>query len=251
MKTTGRGPSPAHSHLLQHFRRCGILPPMARSRPFARQEVVVGRLMVMLVSGLVFVSTAAAVAQQEYPATATIRGENIWLREDPAEETTIVTYLQRGDQIRVTGDATAADGDSFYPVEVVDTGETGWVRALALDPRTFALRGQLPVVDVDALAATETSPQDRQPRRNRNRAARSESDVAAGDEPARRNTSRQSRRKNPRPATTARTGTIDCGAFTTQAEAQAYFDEHGWSATNDPYGLDQGGAEGVPCESLP
>jgi hypothetical protein len=207
--------------------------------------------MLVLVSTLLLVSSAAAAAQQEYPATATIRGENIWLRVDPAEDTEVLTYLQRGDRIRVTGEATAADGDEFYPVEVVDTGETGWVRALALDPRTFALRGQLPVVDVDAPAATETNPQDQQPRRNRNRAARSAPDVAAGDEPTRSNTSRQSRRTNRSAAPAAATSDITCDTFATQEEAQAYFDEQGWSATNDPYGLDQGGEPGVPCESLP
>ena len=26
----------------------------------------------------------------------------------------------------------------FYPIEVVETGETGWVRDLAVDPRSFA-----------------------------------------------------------------------------------------------------------------
>jgi hypothetical protein len=44
---------------------------------------------------------------------------------------------------------------------------------------------------------------------------------------------------------------LDCGDFDTQVEAQAYFDEQGWSASNDPFGLDDGGEPGIVCESLP
>jgi hypothetical protein len=99
-----------------------------------------------LVSALFVVFTVPAVAQQEFPVAAIIRGENIWLRIEPAEETEIVAYLQRGDQVRVTGEATAADGDAFYPVRVTETGETGWVRDLAIDPRSFATVASLPEV---------------------------------------------------------------------------------------------------------
>lgn len=187
-------------------------------------------------------------AQQIFPAAAVIRGENIWLRAEPAEETEVIAYLQRGDEVLVTDEATAAGGDMFYPIEVDATGETGWVRALAIDPRTFPPRVQPPAVDVTAPASVATGTQQEQPRRNRNRAARSETDSAAGERPARRNTARE---RTPRRATAAPTGNIDCDSFATQAEAQAYFDDQGWSASNDPYGLDQGGAPGVPCESLP
>jgi hypothetical protein len=187
-------------------------------------------------------------AQQTSPAAAVIRGENIWLRAEPAEETAILAYLQRGDEVLVTDDATAADGDAFYPIEVDATGETGWVRALAIDPRTFPSRVQPPALDVTAPVPVDTNPQTEQPRRNRNRAARSESDSVAGDRPARGNNARE---RSPRRATAAATGDINCDTFATQAEAQAYFDDQGWSAANDPYSLDQGGAPGVPCESLP
>lgn len=45
---------------------------------------------------------------------------------------------------------------------------------------------------------------------------------------------------------------IDCNDFETQQEAQRYFDRQGWSASNDPFGLDDSGVgNGVPCESLP
>ena len=95
------------------------------------------------------VSGSPLLAQRDYPATATIRGENIWLRVDPAEDTDVLAYLQRGDPIRVTGDAVPADGDAFYPIEVVETGETGWVRDLAVDPRSFTPVETLPEVVID------------------------------------------------------------------------------------------------------
>lgn len=95
------------------------------------------------------VSGSPLLAQRDYPATATIRGENIWLRVDPAEDTEVLAYLQRGDPIRVTGDAVPADGDAFYPIEVVETSETGWVRDLAVDPRSFTPVETLPEVVID------------------------------------------------------------------------------------------------------
>ena len=96
------------------------------------------RVVILILATALFVlSGSPLLAQRDYPATATIRGENIWLRIDPAEDTEVLAYLQRGDPIRVTGDAVPADGDAFYPIEVVETGETGWVRDLAVDPRSF------------------------------------------------------------------------------------------------------------------
>jgi hypothetical protein len=120
----------------------------------------------ILVTALFVHSGAPLLAQRDYPATATIRGENIWLRIDPAEETDVLAYLQRGDPIRVTGEAVPADGDAFYPVEVVDTGETGWVRDLAVDPRTFTSVETLPEVVVDEPPAVEVTPE---PERRNNR----------------------------------------------------------------------------------
>lgn len=44
----------------------------------------------------------------------------------------------------------------------------------------------------------------------------------------------------------------DCSDFTTQAEAQAFFNCCGFTATNDPMRLDSVGVgDGIPCESLP
>jgi hypothetical protein len=108
------------------------------------------RVVILILTTALFVlSGSPLLAQRDYPATATIRGENIWLRVDPAEDTDVLTYLQRGDPIRVTGDAVPADGDAFYPVEVVETDETGWVRDLAVDPRSFTSVETLPEVVLD------------------------------------------------------------------------------------------------------
>ena len=108
------------------------------------------RVVILILTTALFVLSGSPLrAQRDYPATATIRGENIWLRVDPAEDTDVLTYLQRGDPIRVTGDAVPADGDAFYPVEVVETDETGWVRDLAIDPRSFTSVETLPEVVLD------------------------------------------------------------------------------------------------------
>jgi hypothetical protein len=80
--------------------------------------------------------------EYDYPAAAEIRGENIWVRVDPAAETEIVRYLQRGDEVTLTGEAVAANGIEFVPVET-DAGETGWVRDLAIDPRSLVARDEL------------------------------------------------------------------------------------------------------------
>jgi hypothetical protein len=132
------------------------------------------RVVVLSLATVLFSLPAASLgAQPEFPALATIRGENIWLRVNPAEDTEIVTYLQRGDQIRVTADATAADGDEFYPVEVAETGESGWVRALAVDPRSLTPTETLPEVEVDAPPAADQSDGDRSPRQREERATAS------------------------------------------------------------------------------
>ena len=98
------------------------------------------RRIVALILALAAVPLGLARAQflDEYaaPASAVIRGENIWLRVEPAAETLIVSYLQRGDAVTLTGGAVTADGIAFVPVETA-SGETGWVRDLAIDPRSL------------------------------------------------------------------------------------------------------------------
>jgi hypothetical protein len=108
-------------------------------------------------------------AQRDYRGSATIRGENIWLRVDPAEDTEIHGYLQRGDEVLITDDGVAADGDVFYPVEVVETGESGWVRELAIDPRSVTDIEELPEVVVDEPPPVEVTAE---PERRNNRQAR-------------------------------------------------------------------------------
>lgn len=99
---------------------------MGRYQPFGAFAVAVAVLAV----------TLTGVAQEQFPASATIRGENIWLRAEPADATTVLAYLQRGDAVTITGAASAAGGETFVPVEVTATGAVGWVRELAIDPRS-------------------------------------------------------------------------------------------------------------------
>ena len=70
----------------------------------------------------------------DFPTSAIIRGENVWLRDEPVADPQILAYLQRGDPITITGEAIEAEGETFYPVEAIDSGETGWIRDLFIDP---------------------------------------------------------------------------------------------------------------------
>ena len=87
-------------------------------------------------------------AQRQFPVAATIRGENIWLRADPAETTAVAAYLQRGDAVTITGPEETARGETFVPVEVVATGDSGWVRELAIDPGSLVTRAE-PIAEDD------------------------------------------------------------------------------------------------------
>ncbi|MDQ3227827.1 MAG: SH3 domain-containing protein [Chloroflexota bacterium] len=143
----------------------------------------------LLAAGISWPSAAQQISVDVFPTSAIIRGENVWLRFDPSATTDIVTYLDRGDAITLTGESVAADGDVFYPVEVVDTGETGWIRDLFIDPGSIDQ-------GVDAAAAAPNDTQAATPRRNNranraNRAARNPNrgqsqtqDDAAAPDPA-------------------------------------------------------------------
>ena len=183
-------------------------------------------------------------------------GENIWLRVDPAEDTEVLAYLQRGDQIQVTDDVTAADGDDFYPIEVVETGEIGWVRDLAVNSRTFTPVETLPEVDVEAPPSEATTTREARSARARTPRERPGVETVAVDEPTRTPRSGRTRvPKNDEEIDISRGDPtkLDCEDFDTQAEAQEYFDAQVWSATNDPEGLDAATQDddGIPCESLP
>jgi hypothetical protein len=137
----------------------------------------------ILATALFALSGSPLLAQRDYPATATIRGENIWLRIDPAEDTEVLAYLQRGDPILVTGDAVPADGDAFYPIEVVETGETGWVRDLAVDPRSFTAVAELPEVVVGDPPKEETTGRNARPRGNQGTGTSPRAETVVADEP--------------------------------------------------------------------
>lgn len=133
------------------------------------------------------VPTREAMAQQ-FPASAVIRGENIRLRIEPAENADDVAILQRGEPITITGAATAADGDEFYPVEVVGTGETGWVRVLFVNPKSIVPIAEPPPVEP---AATEPAAEEgengdggNQGNTNNRRQNRRNRDAAAEETPA-------------------------------------------------------------------
>ena len=119
-----------------------------------------------------------------FPADAIIRGENIRLRIEPAAESVDVAVLQRGDAIVVSAESTVADGDEFFPVEVVLTGATGWVRALAVDPRSISATVVAPVV-VEPVAVVEIveEPIDEQAAEREARRAARQANVEAVVEP--------------------------------------------------------------------
>jgi hypothetical protein len=167
------------------------------------------RVVILILATALFVlSGTPLLAQRDYPATATIRGENIWLRIDPAEDTEVLDYLQRGDPIRVTGDAVPADGDAFYPVEVVETGETGWVRDLAVDPRSFTAVTELPVVVVDDPPTEESTRRDARPRGNQGTGERSRAETVVVDEPPAEEEPAPRERRTNRPAGGNRESTV-------------------------------------------
>jgi hypothetical protein len=83
------------------------------------------------------------------------------LRAEPAEETAILAYLQRGDAVTITGPPEATRGERFVPVEDDATGETGWVRELAIDPRSLVLRATTPA---EGDGSDPEQPKRRQPR---------------------------------------------------------------------------------------
>jgi hypothetical protein len=91
-----------------------------------------------------------------FPASAVIRGENIRLRAEPSFAAQELEILERGDAITITGEAIAAEGDEFYPVEFAETGQAGWVRTIFVNPDS--------IVPIQVL---EPANEDRPNRRNR------------------------------------------------------------------------------------
>ena len=141
----------------------------------------------VVVAGLLGLGVVSPIAAQEagdatFPASAVIRGENIWLRVEPAAVSEVVAVLQRGEPVTLTTDAVAGDGYMFYPVTVDATGASGWVRELFINHRSIVPLDVPPAADVpaeapEAVADEEETPEERRERRNRDR-------DAAADAPA-------------------------------------------------------------------
>ncbi len=162
-------------------------------------------------------SAAQQLVFESFPVSALVRGENVWLRLDPAADTEVITLLQRGDPITITGES-AFDGDEeYYPVESDLTGETGWVGALFIDPRSIAGASSVvvPLDEVDALpeddvAVDEPADQRQQDREARRAARQAEQDqtqapAAETEEPADDQAARRAARQAERAAATAET----------------------------------------------
>lgn len=89
----------------------------------------------LLVAATSMLAVPRISAQQvTFPASAVIRGENIRLWAEPSFGAAELEILQRGDAITITGAAVAAEGDEFYPVEFTESGQSGWVRTVFINP---------------------------------------------------------------------------------------------------------------------
>jgi hypothetical protein len=163
-------------------------------------------------------STAQQLVFESFPVSALVRGENVWLRLDPAAETEVIALLQRGDPITITGESTFDGDEEYYPVESDLTGETGWVGALFIDPRSIAGASTVvvPLDEVDAaaedVAVDEPADQRQQDREARRAARQAEQDqeqapAAEAEEPADDRAARRAARQTESEASDAQAGT--------------------------------------------
>lgn len=143
----------------------------------------------IMLAGLAAMSGNPPLAAQQnggprFPAAAVIRGENIRLRLDPSEASEDVLILQRGDEVTITAEPVAAEGLEFYPVEVLATGDAGWVRTLFINPNSIA-----PLIETEPAPAPEPDPEvapvpveeeSERPRRNR----QNQEEAPPAEEPA-------------------------------------------------------------------
>ena len=164
--------------------------------------------LVMTLFGLIAFAPYPFVAAQQlvfeaFPASALVRGENVWLRLDPAADTEVLALLQRGDPITITGESVFDGDEEYYPVESDVTGETGWIGALFIDPRSIAGTSTVvvPVEEID-VPADETEPvDDAGNQRQQNRQARQQDRQAEAEpepeaeEPAADRAARQAARQ--------------------------------------------------------
>lgn len=87
----------------------------------------------------------SAIAQQPYPFSTRIRGENVRLRSEPTADSSVIAVLQRGQPIIVDGTPRTHDGDSYVPVEVASIARHGWVRDIFIVPVSNEPSLSLPV----------------------------------------------------------------------------------------------------------
>ena len=163
-------------------------------------------LVLTLLSLIAFSPNPFAAAQQlvfeAFPASALVRGENVWLRLDPAADTEVLALLQRGDPITITGESVFDGDEEYYPVESDLTGETGWIGALFIDPRSIAGTSAVvvPVEEID-VPVEETEPVDdagnqrQQNREGRQQARQAEAEPEPEEDPAADRAARQAARQ--------------------------------------------------------
>ncbi len=93
-------------------------------------------LLLLTATSLLAVPNSSA-QEVTFPASAVVRGENIRLWAEASFEAEELDILERGDAITITGAAVAAEGDEFYPVEFAESGQTGWVRTVFVNPASI------------------------------------------------------------------------------------------------------------------
>jgi hypothetical protein len=106
------------------------------------KDVRMKRWLIAIASAFLLLLLAGApltplAAQNQFPANAVIRGENIRVRAEPAANAVDNAILQRGEPIILTGDLEAHPEGEFYPVQVPTTGATGWILWLFIDPTSI------------------------------------------------------------------------------------------------------------------
>ena len=158
-----------------------------------RRRLAIALALVLLPAVAVIAPIAA---QDEFPANALIRGENIRVRAELPESDFETALQPRGDNRVLSGPTAVTPEGEFYPVQVPGSGTSGWILVLFIDPASITA-GQVTevvvqptvapaaepnlevvveqppdvVVDVPPTAAPaeEVTPEAEAPRRNRNR----------------------------------------------------------------------------------
>ncbi len=136
-----------------------------------------------------------------------LRGENIRLREEPADDAAELAVLQGGAEVDITGEPVLVEGHAWWPVTVVDSEDEGWVRWEFLEGATSAAdpaTTEEPVDDEpleeersrrDATEPANDEPEVEEPAGNRQGGGgRANRDAEPTEEPAAEEPDRQNRR---------------------------------------------------------